>query len=250
MAITLKKEDQEFRNPLIFHVDAKAIDLNRALLNLFMLIKYNGVRPKSKVGRKDMTIPNLVKRLVKLEEDGQAQGFAANEDQLHWWVLSNLVDMVNRGDPDREAFASLRAIHLDSYKYRNPRHARDYNVSEQVFAMLLEDRADIIGELKKFLEQGWDEFLDSVSQHQQVDLDTLAILKIVERLKDSPSNDDHFRPPRCLCPGQARIFTDDVRRLLVYQAIVPRHVLLDYLKTIIGLHVGLYMFKLFRLLPA
>jgi len=45
MPIKLSKEDQEFRNRQITPIDAKVVDLERMLVNLFMLVKYNGKRP-------------------------------------------------------------------------------------------------------------------------------------------------------------------------------------------------------------
>lgn len=249
MALNLKKQDQEFRNALIFHGDPKAIDLNRVLLNLFMLIKYDGGKPQARIGRKDVTIETLVKRLIDREQDGAVKGFSSYENAVRGWVISNLVDLVHRGNPEREALASLRAIHLNSYKYRNPKHARDYNIADQVFAMLQEAPGDLIKQLREFLSEGWDNLAEGLDKKREIDLDTLGILRIVERDKDDRSVDNQFRPPKCLCTGQARIFADDVRKLLVYCKAVPRHVLLEYLRIIIGLHVGLYLLKLFQMLP-
>ena len=251
MALKLTKPDQEFRNPLLFAGDAKTIDLERVLLNLFMLIKYHGVRPAAKVGRKPVTIETFIKHLVKREADGVVKGFAGNEDKLRWWVTANLVDLVNRGNPEKEAVVSLRAIHLNSYKYRNPKHARDYNVSEQVYSMLQESHVDLVGKLREFLGQGWNDLTNTLDPGESVDLDTLGILRIVEKemAKEQPSGDHKFKPRPCVCPGQARVFADDVRKLLVYQRAVPRHVLLEYLRTLIGMHVGLYLLKLFKMLP-
>ncbi len=249
MPIRLKSEDQEFRNPLMFPGDAKTIDLDRVLLNLFILIQHNGVLPRSRTGRKEVTPETFVSRLVSREPEGAVKGFAANEDQVRWWVMSSLVDLVHRGKPEKEAVASLKALHLNSYKYRNPKHARDYGVSQMVYMMLSEASDDLLGQLRQMLGAGWDSMTDQMEENKAIDLDILGILRIVEGTKDDPSGDMQSRFPRCLCPGQARIFCDDVRRLLIYQADIPRHVLLRYLKVLIGLHTGLYLLKLFRFLP-
>lgn len=248
MAVKLSPNDQEFRNELIFHVDAKTIDLERALLNLFMLIKHNGVPPRSRTGRRKVSAEFFVKKLLKLEEEGLAEGFSEHEEAVLWWVKANLVDLVNRGNPEKEAVASLKAIHLNSYKYRNPRHVRDYNLSEQVYAMLQEEPA-LIEELKSFLIEGWNQNFEAFDANKLLDVDTLGILQIVKSEKDAPGADQKTMPAPCLCPGQARVFCDDVRRLLIYKQVVPRHVLLEYLRTLIGLHVGLYLLRLFLFLP-
>jgi len=252
MPLRLSKPDQEFRNPLLFAGEAKSIDLYRVLLNLFMLIKYHGARPVARPGRKSVTIDTVIRQLVKREADGVVRGFEGNEEKVRWWVMTNLVDLVNRGNPEKEAVVSLRAIHLNSYKYRNPNHARDYNISEQVFNMLqVAQTKDLIGKLRDFLGQGWNTLTNALDTSDAIDLDTLGILRIVEKemAKEQPSGDHVFRPMPCVCPGQAKVFADDVRRLLVYRQAIPRHVLLEYLRTLIGLHVGLYLFKLFKMLP-
>jgi hypothetical protein len=49
--------------------------------------------------------------------------------------------------------------------------------------------------------------------------------------------------------GQARVLCDDIQRILAYRAEVPRPVMIEYLKTILGLHLGLYTLRLARQLP-
>ena len=48
MAIKLNKEESLFRNELIFTADAKAVNIDNTLVNLFMLLKHNGIRPKQR----------------------------------------------------------------------------------------------------------------------------------------------------------------------------------------------------------
>jgi hypothetical protein len=247
MPIKLSEADQKFRNPMLFHIDPKTIDLERTLLNLFMLIKHNGVPPRSRAGRKKVTPDSIVEKLLKLENKGQAKGFADNHEPLKWWVMCNLLDLVNRGKAD-EAVASLKAIHLNAYKYRNPAHVRDYNLSDQVYVMLQEEPT-LIDALKQLLAQGWNQQFEELENNGIIDVDTLGILRIVEDAQDHPSIDQRSRLSPCLCPGQARIFCDDVRRLLIYQHVMPRHVLLEYLRTLIGLHTGMYLLRLFHMLP-
>ena len=51
MAISLNKEEGVFRNELIFTADAKVNNIDSTLVNLFMLLKHNGVRPKQRTRR-------------------------------------------------------------------------------------------------------------------------------------------------------------------------------------------------------
>ena len=48
MAIKLNKEESLFRNELIFTPDAKAVNIDNVLVNLFMLLKHNGIRPRQR----------------------------------------------------------------------------------------------------------------------------------------------------------------------------------------------------------
>jgi len=251
MPLKLSKTDQAFRNPVLFAGEAKKINLDRVLLNLFMLIKYNGAKPTLRVGRKEFKVSTLVKQLVKREPEGVVKGFSENKDIVELWITANLVDLVHRGNIEKERLVSLKAIHLNSYKYRNQKYARDYNISKQIYNMLQEAPSDFVVKLRDFLGTGWNDLTKSLDPGNNIDLDTLGILRIVENemKKDMPSGDSRVIPEPCICPGQARIFTDDVRRLLVYQDTIPRHVLLEYLRTIIGIHTGLYLFRLFYILP-
>ena len=82
---------------------------------------------------------------------------------------------------------------------------------------------------------------------RRLDLDTMTIVHMVDNpvLKESPSSvRDLLEPPLCL--GQARLMCDDLRRLLVYEKHVPRSVMIGYLRTAIGFHLGLYLLRLFR----
>jgi hypothetical protein len=64
-------------------------------------------------------------------------------------------------------------------------------------------------------------------------------------LKESPSSvREMLEAPLCL--GQAKLLCDDLRKLLVYEKYVPRSVMIDYLRTAIGFHLGLYLLRIFR----
>ena len=88
---------------------------------------------------------------------------------------------------------------------------------------------------------------DKYDGETQLDLDTLTIVHMVDNpaLKESQSSaTEMLEAP--LCVGQARLLCDDLRRLLVYENYVPRSVMIGYLRTAIGLHMGLYLLRLFR----
>lgn len=252
MAIKLNKEESLFRNDLIFTADAKAVNIDNTLVNLFMLLKHNGVRPKQRArsgGSTFIELDTLKKVFSKLEEEGSIKGFKENPDAAELWMRSNLVNMVFRGNVDKEKISSLRPIHLESYRVRNAANTRDYNTADQVYLML-EANPTVKEDLKNFLMEGWDQTTDKINVGNGLDVDSLGLLHIIKNVKpgflESNSTLNQISP---ILQKQAELFCDDVRRLLVYKRLIPRNVLIDYLKTITSFHLSLYIQKLVHFLP-
>lgn len=243
MPIKLSKAEQEFRKPLIAHFDAKAINLDRMLVNLFMLIKHDGQRPIANKSRGDVKLPTLYDRLVR--DQHYQQGLDAYPDVIQKWLASDLVDMVYRGVQGKEAVAAPMPLNLDAYKLRNVKHTRDFNSSDQAYSLLRYGDPNIIGRLRECF--GDEENVVPGS----LDMNTLVVKRLLSGtdLNDITSTDSRepLAPPLSL--AAARLLANDVQRLLAYQGMIPRHVLLDYLKIILGMHMGLYMLRLFALLP-
>jgi len=140
-------------------------------------------------------------------------------------------------------------LHLNAYKLRNPAQAKDYRGAEHLYSLMQAADPGLVGRLKDFLGQGMDPTggYDKYDGETRLDLDTLTIVHMVDNpvLKESPSSvHEMLEPPLCL--GQARLMCDDLRRLLVYEKYVPRSVMIGYLRTAIGFHLGLYLLRLFR----
>src|SRR5690606_14046112 len=252
MAIKLNKDESLFRNELIFTADAKAVNIDNTLVNLFMLLKHNGIRPKqrARAGSNSFIDLETLKRVFsKLEEEGSIKGFNDNQDATVLWMRSNLVNMVFRGNVDKEKISSLRPIHLESYRVRNAANTRDYNTADQVYLML--GANPIVKEdLKNFLMEGWDQTTNKINIGNSLDVDSLGLLHIIKNVKpgffESNSTLNQIIP---ILQKQAELFCDDVRRLLAYKRLIPRNVLIDYLKTITSFHLSLYIQKLVHFLP-
>ena len=251
MSIKLNKKESVFRNELIFAVDAKAVNLDNTLTNLFMMLRFEGKRVKTGRGRdvKTYDLDVLKKYLEALEDTGDISGFKDNLDAANDWLRSNLVNMVFRGNLPKERISSLRPIHLESYKIRNPRHSRDYNTADQVYLMLRK-RPEILNELKSYLSKGWDTATTNISNNQQLDVDSVGILQLIKNIKaphlESPNEINRLRP---VLESQADLFCEDIHRLLVYREVIPRSVFIEYLRTLIGFHLSLYTQKIIHLLP-
>lgn len=252
MAIKLNKTESLFRNELIFAGDAKAVKIDNTILNLCLLLRFDGYRPKARSRRNSNSFIDLDKlnlAVRELESKGRFSGFAENEEAATMWIRSNLVNMVYRGNIEKENISSLRPIHLESYKVRNSKHARDYYSSEQVYLMLSADPS-VRKELKDYLSEGWDQTTKRISNQGKLDVDSLGILSFVKEIdiKFTPAEKTSRRVSPIL-KEQAKLYCNDIHKLLVYKRKIPRAVVIDYLKTITAFHLSLYIRKLVHLLP-
>ncbi len=252
MAIKLNKEESLFRNELIFTADAKAVNIDNTLVNLFMLLSWNGQRPKQRARKGESTsiqIENLDNVLKILEKEGTMIGYSENKEAVEPWIRSNLINMVYRGNIDKENISSLRPIHLESYRVRNAKHTRDYFTADQVYLMLGANPT-VKEDLKSFLMEGWDPTTNKIDGANNLDVDSLGLLHIIKNVKpgflESNSTLNQIEP---LLKAQAELFCDDVRRLLVYKRLIPRNVLIEYFKTITSFHLSLYIQKMIYALP-
>ncbi|MFI7026969.1 hypothetical protein ACIBMZ_30075 [Micromonospora sp. NPDC049900] len=234
----LRKQDQEFRNPRIFYADPKNVDLDRVLVVLFLWLKTNGMRPAIG-GRQKKEFENVDVHFRRLASLPGVSGFAEYEDVARQWLETDVFDLVNRGRPT-EAIASLRPLHLDAHKIRVAKHCRDYNFADAIYAMLEHGEGQAHRELRAYLEQGRIYQADA-----RLDLETLAVLKLVEGVSDAHPSGEKITPHPPICRGQARVLCDDVERILSYRDI-PRPVMIDYLRTILGMHLGIYTLRLSR----
>lgn len=252
MAIKINKSEGVFRNELILTSDAKVINIDNTLVNLFMLLKHNGIRPKQRAARNqsiEVDIEKIINYFKALESSGDFKGITANRQAVEIWIRQNLANLVNRGNLEKEKISSLKPIHLESYRVRNAKNTRDYYSADQVYLMLGQ-RPAIKEELKKYLLQGWDSQTNQFLQGNQLDIDSLGILHLIKNIKpgliESNTALNQIKP---LLVKQAELFCEDIHRLLVYKEIIPRSVLIEYIKTITSFHLALYSFKVINYLP-
>ena len=243
----LKKQDQEFRNPKVFYADPKNIDLDRVLVNFFMLLRCDGTRPATK-GRLKVGVEKVDYHVDQLTKMSGVKGFDQHPEVAKAWLESDIFDLVNRGKVN-EAIASLRPLHLDAHKIRIAKHCRDYNVADALYAMLEYGERQALQDLQAYLDLGRDPGTNHYDGKTKLDLETLTVLKLVEGLPAHHRSTEKVAPSPPTCTGQARVLCDDIQRLLAYQEVVPRPVMIDYLKTIFGLHMGLYTLRVARQLP-
>lgn len=242
----LSQQDQEFRNPKVFYPDPKNVDLDRVLINLFLLLRCDGGRPATR-GRPQRVIESVAHHLEELTKLDGVRGFEEHFDVGKAWLESDIFDLVNRGT-SKEAVASLRPLHLDAHKIRVAKHCRDYNVGDALYAMLDFGERQALLDLRSYLDEGRDAN-GRYDGKAELDLETLTVLKLVEGLPANYKSGEKVATSPPICTGQSKVLCDDVQRLLAYRADVPRTVMIDYLKTVFGLHMALYTLRLSRQLP-
>ena len=242
----LDVRQRSFKAEEITYLDRKSIQLDRMLLNLFELLRFDG-RPAVRRRRRSIDVPALVD-LIRQNPD-RFPGFDDRPDVAEAWLTADLLEIMNRGKPGREMVVGPRPFHLNSFKLTNPKAAADYGASTQVWAMLFYADRPLLSRLKEFFGRGLDPALDRYDRSTELDLETLAVLGLVDQVTVNHVTQPAPDPLRPLCEGQGRIMADDLRRLLAYEGAVPRHVLANYVRTVLGLHLALFILRLFKLVP-
>ncbi|HEY4037141.1 MAG TPA: hypothetical protein VGL94_24560 [Ktedonobacteraceae bacterium] len=240
----------EFRFPQISYIDYKLIEMDRTLLNLFPRLKHNGVTGRFKKRSFELTIDAFTQEFTDAKNSDKFIGFSDHKDIVRKWLETDLLDLVYRGDPNKEAVVSPRPLHGNTYKFRNADHARDYNTSEHIYWMIYHAQRgqDALQQLRNFLFTGLNAQDDKIEADPRIDVETQAILHLDAQVKeDHPESAKTIVSPLCLL--QANLFAEDVLRLLSYENHIPRSVLVEYLKILFAFHLAIYHLRLLKLLP-
>jgi hypothetical protein len=160
-------------------------------------------------------------------------GFAQHREILERWVETHLMDVVNRGKSN-QAVAAPRPLHGFIYRFRNPKHSRDYGAAQHLYETLYHARKGAgqatIEQLNRFFFQGHDKVTGRTDNAAVLDVETQALLRLTEQVEDAADTRggrDGFTP---LCIGAADLLAEDIKRLLFYERYIPRSVMVDYLK--------------------
>jgi len=248
--MSLSKRDREFRLPKISYLDFKHLEMDRVLTAFFARLAHNGY--PSRLRRKvELSVESFVEEFMEHPE--WFTGFQAHRDVLARWVETHLLDVVNRGKAT-QAVAAPRPLHGFTYRFRNPKHSRDYGAAQHLYETLYGARngagQKAIEHLNDFFFQGHDKVTGKADAGVALDVETQALLRLLDQVEDAPdtkSGRDSFAP---LCVGAADLLAEDIQRLLFYQRFIPRSVMVEYLKVLIAFHLGLYHLRLLKLLPA
>jgi len=245
----LSKRDREFRLPKISYLDFKHLEMDRVLTALFARLAHNGY--PSRLRRKvELSVESFVEEFMDHPE--WFTGFQAHPEVLARWVETHLLDVVNRGKAS-QAVAAPRPLHGFTYRFRNPKHSRDYGAAQQLYELLYAARngagQKAIEHLHHFFFQGHDKVLGTADASTVLDVETQALLRFLDQVEDAPDTKSARETFAPLCVGSADLLAEDIQRLLFYQRFIPRSVMVDYLKVLMAFHLGLYHLRLLKLLP-
>lgn len=247
--MALQKKDREFRLPKVSYLDFKAIEMDRVLTGLFERLEHGGF-PSVFRDKRELTVDKFVEDII--DANDRFVGFAQHKDIVSRWVETHLMDIVNRGKKN-SAVAGPRPLHGYTYRFRNPKHSREYGASQQLYQMLHHARNQsgqhAIEHLKGFFFDGFDKVTRELNAKTVTDIETATLLHFLSQRKDAPDarvTPDRF-PPACI--GSADLMAEDIQRLLFYKPFMPRSVMVDYLKVLLSFHLSLFHLRLLKLLP-
>ncbi len=249
--MSLSKRDREFRLPKISYVDFKQIEMDRVLTAFFARLAHKGY-PSRLTRNFELSVEAFVEFL--LEHPEWFTKFQDNPEVVRRWVETHLLDLVNRGKGN-QAVAAPRPLHGFTYRFRNPKHSRDYGAAQHLYETLYRARngagQKALEHLSHFFFHGHDKVTGKAEASAVLDVETQALLRFLDEVKgdapDTKSGREAFVP---LCVGAADLLAEDIQRLLFYQCFIPRSVMVDYLKILIAFHLALYHLRLLKLLPA
>ena len=250
--MALNRLDREFRHEGISYLDYKQLEMDRVLTALLPRLWWGGQR--SVIARsRDLTIEDFTETIAEHQE--AFEGF--DPATTRRWVETHLLDMVSRGKPT-QAVAGLRPLHGFTYRFRNSRRSRSYGADEQIYEMLGHASSNIgplaLNDLKEFFFTGVDTPTQTPRPGDDVDVETQALISLSEAVRneinDRPVADRNHRSYPPLYQQAADLLAEDVLRLLAHQRLIPRTVLVEYLKILFAFHLSVYHLNAMKLLPA
>ncbi|GGO04474.1 hypothetical protein GCM10010116_08820 [Microbispora rosea subsp. aerata] len=247
----MDRDHKEFRHPGVSYVDYKQLEMDRVLTGLLPRLWFQG-RSSVIQRSKDLDVEAFTQAF--LEHPEFFDGF--DRETTYRWLETHLLDVVNRGK-STQAVAGLRPLHGFTYRFRNYSRSRPYNADEQLYTMLLHASSERGGTaldlLRGFFFAGSDRRTEAPRLGEEIDVETQALINLAEAQKGAITDresrgEQRWRPPLNL--DACDLLADDVLRLMRHGDLLPRTVMIDYLKILFAFHLALYHLRLMKMLPA
>lgn len=243
----ISRQDTAFRLPTISLLDFKQIEMDRVLTALFARVKHRGYPSRlRRTSKGEISLEMFVHEFQK-----HIDGFSLHPQIAEAWVETHLMDVVNRGKAN-QAIAAPRPLHGYTYRFRNPRYSREYGASQQLYEMLAHapKGQDALAAFETFFFRGVDTATDELHGDETIDLETQAILRLSNQVTSDAPDTHNREVARPLLPDAAELLAEDMLKLLTYERIIPRTVMVEHLKILLAIHLALYHLRLVKLLPA
>ncbi|MEV5411515.1 hypothetical protein AB0K60_22090 [Thermopolyspora sp. NPDC052614] len=250
--MTLNRNDKEFRHPGVSYLDYKQVEMDRVLTGFLPRLRWGG-SPSVLARSADLTVDDFVTTF--LEHPDLFAGF--DKDTTYRWAETHLLDIVNRGRSG-QAVAGLRPLHGFTYRFRNARRSRPYGADEQLYATIYHASGGLgrntLDYLRDFFFAGVDSNTETPLRGRQIDVETQALINLSEVVRKDIADrrawdrERRFHPP--LYPEASNLLAEDIVDLLFHKDLIPRSVLVDYLKILFAFHLALYHLQITKLLPA
>lgn len=218
----------------------------------FQRVKHKGYPSRSiRPDAFELTVEDFKKEI--LEHPSRFQGFGEYPDVTLRWLETHLMDMVNRGKPD-QAVAAPRPLHGMTYLFRNIKRSVPTIVPQQLYEMLYNARTGgtaALDHLSTFFFEGYDLIADQENSGAILDVETQTLLNLDTLVKPKRYAGRQATPRELSCSLHrcGRPCTPP-GALLLYGPLIPRSVMVEYIKILFAFHLALYHLRLFKLLPA
>lgn len=250
--MSLNRSDKEFRYPGVSHLDYKQVEMDRVLTGFLARLWWGG-SPSRLVRTADLTVDDFTATMRKHEE--LFSGF--DEDATRRWAETHLLDIVNRGRPN-QSVAGLRPLHGFTYRFRNARRSRPYGADEQLYVMIQHASAgrgrETLRLLRNFFFAGVDANTETPLHGAQIDVETQALINLSEAVRrditDLRMQEKGRGPYPPLYQRACDLLVEDIVDLLFHKELIPRSVMVEYLKVLFAFHLALYHLQIMKLLPA
>jgi hypothetical protein len=232
--MSLRSPHKDWRLPVANVLDVRAVGLDQVLTRLWLRVLYEN-HPLVRRTEGMQTVAELVNKMTT-RGNAKFRGFSEVPEAAEGWLRADLVKTLRRY-PER--FSVARPVHALATRVRNPREADDSAASLAVYGWLLDADPKLVDELKHFI--------DVDVEDERVDLASYALALIGEDQDEDVPRQQPDEHPRPLCQLQAERYADDLRRLLAYRAIMPRATLIDHIRRLTGLYLGLSLLRAFAI---
>jgi hypothetical protein len=214
--------------------EVRAIGSDELLTQLWLRVAHDNKQTAS-----NEPADGSIARLANVLETSEAfEGFEVGSSVAEAWVRADLVKVLKR-KPDRYAVA--RPVHLLATRLRNTKRESDANASAIPYLWLQTHGVEVSEMLKDWLDVA-DPTIDELG-----DLPAYALAVLGESF-NSDVRATRERPlvGPMLCPNSGITYVEDLRALLAYRHSFTRGVLVDHVRRLTRVHIGLHLLHTYR----